>query len=123
VNRKALIIDDEDLIREVVKLTFELSGGWASCAASSGKEGIKLAAAESPDLILLDVMMPEMDGVQVLKVLQSNPATRSIPVIMLTANVTATTVEEMRTAGARGVIAKPFNPASLVEEVWRVAGG
>src|SRR5207247_10805895 len=86
---KLLVIDDEEDIREVASLTLELKEGWDVVAAGSGAEGIKLARASVPDAILLDVMMPDLDGPTTLRLLRNLPETRSIPVIFLTAKVQA----------------------------------
>jgi CheY-like chemotaxis protein len=85
--RRVLIIDDEDDIREVAALSLEATAGWQIITASSGRAGIAAAAAEKPDAILMDVMMPVMDGPTTFKELQLNPATKGIPVLLLTAKV------------------------------------
>lgn len=87
--KRILIIDDEDDIREVAQLTLEAVGGFEVLTAESGSEGIKKAETEQPDAILLDVMMPEMDGITTFKQLQANSLTNNIPVILLTAKVQA----------------------------------
>jgi CheY-like chemotaxis protein len=83
--RRILVIDDENDVREVTQLSLEILGGWTVLTARSGKEGIDTAIAEQPEAILLDVMMPEMDGPTTLQQLQANTTTRHIPVIFLTA--------------------------------------
>src|SRR5579884_2847440 len=85
--RRILIIDDEDDIREVAKASLEIVGGWEVLTAHSGLAGLAIAAAEALDAILLDVMMPDMDGPTTYQRLQSDPTTRDIPVIFLTAKV------------------------------------
>jgi CheY-like chemotaxis protein len=122
VHRKILIIDDEDSIREVVKVTLEVLSGWTALTASSARQGITMAAAELPDAILLDVMMPDMDGFQTLQALQANPATRSIPVVMLTAKVKTGDARTARPDGAKGVIVKPFNPLRLAGQISQALG-
>src|SRR5215472_15863284 len=82
-----LIIDDEEGILGLVRATLEAPGGWRVLTARSGKEGLAHAASEHPDAILLDVTMPDLDGPATLQRLRANPATRSIPVILLTAKV------------------------------------
>ena len=113
MNRKLLIIDDEDDIREVASLTLELNEGWDVAAAGSGAEGLKLAHGTPPDAILLDVMMPDMDGPTTLRLLRHLPETQSIPVIFLTAKVQAADRRRYLDMGVSGVIAKPFDPLML----------
>ncbi len=120
--KKILIVDDDEAVREVTRVTLELLAGWAVSAAGSGKEGIDLAKAEPPDAILLDVMMPEMDGPATLKELCSNPATRQIPVIFLTAKARAAQIQWLRSLGTKGVIPKPFDPLTLASEIEAALG-
>jgi CheY-like chemotaxis protein len=113
VNRKLLVIDDEEDIREVASLTLELQEGWDVAAAGSGAEGLRAARGNAPDAILLDVMMPDMDGPTTLRVLRTMPETQSIPVIFLTAKVQAADRRRYLDMGVSGVIAKPFDPLTL----------
>jgi CheY-like chemotaxis protein len=122
MHRKILIIDDEDSIREVVKVTLEVLSGWTALAASSARQGITMAAAEMPDAILLDVMMPDMDGFQTVHALQANPATRGIPVVMLTAKVKTGETRALPPDGVKGVIIKPFNPLRLAGQISQSLG-
>lgn len=122
VFRKILIIDDEEAIREVIRVTLETLSGWEAGTARSGKEGVAMAAVDPPDAILLDVMMPEMDGPRTLMELQSNPATQNIPVLFLTAKVQGADIRKLQTLGAKAVIAKPFDPVCLAQEVARALG-
>ena len=110
---KLLVIDDEEDIREVAALTLELKEGWDVAAAGSGADGIRLALGRHPDAILLDVMMPDMDGPTTLRMLRAAPATQSIPVIFLTAKVQAADRRRYLDMGVNGVIAKPFDPLTL----------
>lgn len=120
--KRILIIDDEEDIREVAQLTLEAVGGWEVFTAESGGEGLQLAAAEQPDAILLDVMMPEMDGILTFQKLQTNPNTQNIPVILLTAKVQTADQRRFAELGVKGLIAKPFNPMTLTEQVSQVLG-
>jgi CheY-like chemotaxis protein len=122
VPRRILVIDDEEAIREVTQVTLETFAGWIITTASSGREGIARAAQDPPDAILLDVMMPDMDGPSTFKELCQNPATRHIPVLFLTAKVQAADIEAFRNLGAKAVIAKPFDPMSLAHDVSKVLG-
>jgi len=110
---KLLVIDDEEDIRDVATLTLELKEGWEVAAAGSGAEGIALARGARPDAILLDVMMPDLDGPSTLRLLRDLPETKSIPVIFLTAKVQAADRRRYLNLGVNGVIAKPFDPLTL----------
>ena len=110
---KLLVIDDEEDIREVASLTLELKEGWEVAAAGSGAEGIKLACGSVPDAILLDVMMPDMDGPTTLRLLRDLPETKDVPIIFLTAKVQAADRRRYLDMGVSGVIAKPFDPLML----------
>lgn len=121
-SRSILIIDDEPDIREVAALSLEEMAGWQVFLAGSGAEGTSLAAAKVPDVILLDVMMPEMDGPSTLQTLRSNPSTRAIPVIFMTAKVQVTDRKRLQDLGAAGIIAKPFDPMLLAQEVANILG-
>lgn len=111
-----LIIDDEKTIQTVVQLSLELAAGWNTLTADSGREGLHKAKIGKPDAILLDVMMPEMDGLLTLEHLQSHSVTQSIPVIFLTA-ISPPKQLSLTEMGAAGVIAKPFNPLTLAYEM------
>jgi CheY-like chemotaxis protein len=113
----ALIVDDDGDIREVARLSLELIGGWAVSEADCGSEAIERARALSPDVILLDVMMPGIDGVATLRVLSHDPRTSHIPVIFLTAKAQNGELRRLETAGASGLIAKPFDPMRLAQEI------
>jgi CheY-like chemotaxis protein len=115
--KKVLVIDDETDIRDVVRLSLELTEGWAVMSANGGASGTALAISMLPDAILLDVMMPEMDGPSTLRELQSRIATRAIPVIFLTAKVQAADRQKYTALGVRGVISKPFDPLTLGQQV------
>ena len=122
MSRRILVVDDEDDIREVTRLSLELMAGWEVLDASSGREALRSAAAARPDAVLLDFMMPEMDGPATLRALRDDPATRPIPVIMLTAVSHPDELQRLREAGADGVIAKPFEPMELHLQVARALG-
>jgi CheY-like chemotaxis protein len=118
--RRVLIIDDEDDIREVAQASLELMGEWEVLTASSGAEGVRRAAEALPDAILLDVMMPGMDGPATLEALRADPATRGIPVVLLTAKAQASERSSLEGLGAAGLLAKPFDPMSLSDELAAV---
>ncbi|MBE9014265.1 response regulator, partial [Pseudanabaenaceae cyanobacterium LEGE 13415] len=108
-----LLIDDEIDIRMVVKATLELVGGMQVSVAVCGLEGLQKAESDQPDAILLDMMLPDMDGVMTLKKLQENPKTARIPVIFLTAKIQGAQQQKFIDSGAIAVITKPFDPALL----------
>ncbi len=120
---KVLLIDDEELIRISTKLCLEVTGGWEVLTATSGIEGLLLAEAEQPDAILLDVMMPDMDGLATFDRLQSNAATQHIPVFLLTAKVQAAEQRQWAALGVKGVIAKPFDPLTLADQIAAALAG
>jgi len=117
-----MMVDDEPDIRRVGQMSLELLGKRRVCLAASGREALVLAAAEQPDVILLDVMMPELDGPATLMLLRAQASTASIPVIFMTAKVQKREVERYLELGAAGVIYKPFDPLTLAGEVDRIAG-
>jgi CheY-like chemotaxis protein len=118
---RLLLIDDEDDVREVARLSLELVAHWQVVTASSGEEGIGRAAAEQPDAILLDFTMPGMDGAATYGRLQANPATRGIPVVLLTAKI-FDRAEDRRGLEGITVISKPFDPMRLAAQVASALG-
>lgn len=120
--KRILLIDDEDDIREIAQLSLEMIGGWAVTTANSGNRGLETARTQRPDAILLDVMMPGLDGFATFQKLQADPQTRYIPVILLTAKVQSADRQKFDRLGVSGVIAKPFEPMSLAEEVAHILG-
>ncbi|HXG56044.1 MAG TPA: response regulator [Vicinamibacterales bacterium] len=117
---KVLIIDDDAIIRHIAALTLRRVSGMDVTEAESGVEGIGKALALRPDVILLDRMMPDMDGVETLAALRANPATALTPVIFLTASTAPADVERMMALGATGVIFKPFDARTLSEQISAV---
>ena len=120
--KRVLLVDDEDDIREVAGMSLETVAGWTVLAARSGREGVKIATAEHPDAILLDVMMPDMDGPATFLSLQEEAATKDIPVIFLTAKAQTREQRGFRELGAQGVISKPFDPMTLADQVSEILG-
>ena len=115
--RRILIIDDEDDIREVAALSLETVAGWTVCTANSGPEGIRRAIAEQPDAILMDVMMPAMDGPTTFRQLKGTPEISHIPVLLLTAKVQGADQRRFAGLGVSGVLFKPFDPLTLAEQM------
>ncbi|MCL1473550.1 response regulator [Argonema antarcticum] len=115
--KRILVIDDEDDIREIVQFSLETMGGWEVITAVSGSEGLALALTQAPDVILLDVMMPDMNGPTLFEKLQANIATQHIPVILLTAKVQPAEQRRFVQLGVKAVIAKPFDPMTLATQL------
>ncbi len=122
MSKRVLLVDDEDDIREVAAMSLETVAGWTTIAARSGGEGLRIAAEQQPDAILLDVMMPDMDGPSTFRSLQESQATKSIPVIFLTAKAQTREQRGFQELGAQGVISKPFDPLTLAEKVSELLG-
>ncbi len=120
--KRILVIDDEERIQEVVQTCLEILSGWEVLTAGSGKEGLVQAEAQQPDAILLDVSLPEMDGLAIFQKLQENPATHSIPVVLLTAKVQPADRAKFAQVGVKGVIIKPFDPIQLASQIAAALG-
>lgn len=119
---KILIIDDEEDIRSIAAMSLGILGGLEVVEADGGADGIAKAEADKPDAILLDIMMPVMDGPATLVKLQENEQTKSIPVIFLTARAMTNEVERLKSMGATGVLTKPFDPTKLTSQVKDILG-
>ncbi|HEY9608176.1 response regulator [Allocoleopsis sp.] len=120
--KRILVIDDEESIRELVQACLEDLGGWEAMTARSGTEGLLKANAGLFDAILLDVSMPDMNGIACFQMLQDNPVTQSIPVILLTAKVLPDDRARFTQMGVAGVIPKPFNPVTLCPQLAEILG-
>lgn len=115
--KRVLVIDDESPIREIVEMGLEEMAGWEVLKAASGQEGIETAKTQLPDAILLDVMMPEMDGVSTFKKLQENAATQNIPTIFMTAHIEKNEQQRLLQSGIQGILLKPIKIYTLVEQI------
>jgi two-component system, OmpR family, response regulator len=122
VTRTLLVIEDEELIREIAVAALETIGGMTALAVASGEDGLRTAAFARPDGILLDVMMPGLDGPATLRALRAEPATAGIPVAFLTARSEDGEADALVALGAAAVIAKPFDPMTLAATVRSVFG-
>ncbi|HEU5212489.1 MAG TPA: response regulator [Gaiellaceae bacterium] len=109
-----LIVDDDDRIREFVRVNLEMEG-YIVREAASAEEGLSALEAEPPDLILLDVMMPQVDGWEMLRRVQERHGVGAIPVIMFSGKVDDETLADAEARGAQAFIGKPFNPQQLIE--------
>jgi CheY-like chemotaxis protein len=127
MTRRILIIDDEDDIRLVAAMSLETVAGWDVLLASSGRQGIERAGTEQPDAILLDVMMPEMDGPTTLLKLKASGTTSHIPVLLLTAKVQGSDQIRFAEMGVAAILFKPFDPLTLARQIstalgWKESG-
>lgn len=120
--QRILHVDDEADIREIVKLTLEALGGFTVETCQSGQHAIDMVPAFKPDLILLDVMMPGMDGPATLKELRQLPETNQTPTIFMTAKVQAHETVKYLEMGGKGVIAKPFDPLTICDQIKDIWG-
>jgi CheY-like chemotaxis protein len=120
---KVLMVDDEPHVRRVAEVSLAKVGRWSVSLAASGVDALAAAEREQPDVILLDVMMPGMDGPTTLGALQAHPALATIPVIFMTAKVQEHEVERFLGLGAAGVICKPFDPMKLPDQIRRILSG
>jgi len=119
---RVLVVDDDEAIREVAQTSLELVAGWQVDLAASGVEALRIAAANPPDAILLDVMMPSMDGPTTVARLHDDSRTREIPIVLLTAKVQPAERRRWEQLGVAGVLGKPFDPLSLPVDVAHVLG-
>jgi two-component system OmpR family response regulator len=118
---KILLVEDDPDIRTIVKAALEMMGGFQVKACAAGAEALDAVAGFAPQLALLDVMMPDMDGPGVLAKLRELPQTTGMPVIFLTAKTAASEIQRLRALGAAGVLMKPFDPMALpqqVKDIW-----
>ena len=117
VSKCVLIVDDEEDVRVIAKMGLEMGAGWKVLTASSGQEALVMAETNQPDVILLDLMMPDMDGRQTLQQLKANPATRQIPVILVTAKSQPSDRESSQQLDVAAVFTKPFRPLKLADQI------
>ena len=120
---KALVVDDEPDIRRVARMSLSRVGGMEVMDVGSGTEAVVRAREAGPDVIILDVMMPAMDGPATLAALRADPATAAIPIVFLTAKAMPADVERLKALGAIGVLTKPFDPMALPREVREALAG
>lgn len=120
MTKHLLVIDDEQDIRDVVQVSLEEFAGWQVETADSGTEGLRKVKTGKWDAILLDVSMPDMDGFSVFEQLQADSATRTIPVVLLTAKVLPSDRRRFTDMGVTGVISKPFNPVTVWHQVAEI---
>ncbi|MFA9430615.1 response regulator [Egicoccus sp. AB-alg2] len=117
-----LVVDDEHAIRMVARLGLERVAGWSVSEAAGADAAVEAVAARRPDAVLLDVMMPDQDGLRTLARLRALPGGDELSVVFLTATAQRTEIERLRGLGVDGVIGKPFDPRSLAAEVSALLG-
>lgn len=116
MSKKILVVDDEPDITRLVEFTLK-KRGFEVLVAGDGFSGVEIAKKERPDLILMDIMMPGMNGYEACRCLKAEAETKSIPILALSAKTQRSEVEEVLRNGADGFISKPFTPSELVEKV------
>jgi CheY-like chemotaxis protein len=125
--RKILYVEDDPDIRAVAEIALQDVGGFTAAICESGAEALERAAGFGPELILLDVMMPGMDGPATMQALRKITGLETVPVIFMTARLQKSEIEEYQALGALGVIPKPFDPMTLAEQIAEIladaAGG
>ena len=121
MEKKILLVEDEPHIRMSMETRLN-ANGFQVLTAENGSKGVEMALSEKPDLIIMDVMMPVMDGYQALAKLKENDTTKEIPVVMLTARARPEDVERAGTEGASDYIVKPFTPTALMEKINKALG-
>ncbi len=119
MKKKILIVEDDQDLRQVLKVHLELLG-YDSILAVNGKEAVDLATSQVPDLILMDIMLPVMDGLQATRLIREHPNTESTPIIAMTARVTSENKIECLQSGCDGHIAKPFTSKQLVSIIEKL---
>jgi CheY-like chemotaxis protein len=122
MRRTVLVVEDEGDIRELVPVSLERRGGFRVLTAESGQVALRIAVEERPDAILLDVMMPGLDGPATLGRLRETPETAGIPVVFLTAKVQSGDRRRLMDLGAEGLIPKPFDPIALPGQLAAALG-
>jgi CheY-like chemotaxis protein len=115
--KKVLLVEDDDDIRTIARMSLEMVGGLEVCACASGADALAAVAAFAPQLILLDVMMPGMNGPETLQRLRAQAGLGDVPVVFLTAKAQRDEVEALRRLGVLEILAKPFDPMTLADTV------
>lgn len=119
---RILVVDDEPFMIRLIEIVLERDG-YAMVKAANGSEAVDVARREGPKLIIMDGMMPKMDGLTALRLLKQDPTTRDIPVILLTANPNRFSREDAVSSGATVFLTKPFSPTQLLEEIRKILAG
>jgi DNA-binding response OmpR family regulator len=120
--RTVLVVDDDPVIVRLLEVNFEMEG-FTVRMASDGQEGLDVARAEHPDVVVSDVMMPKLSGLELVSGLKADASTASIPVILLSAKAQASDIRAGMAAGADDYVTKPFEPLELVDRVLKLLPG
>lgn len=118
--KSVLVVEDDADIREIIQMSLETFGGLSVRVCASGQEAFQALATELPDLVLLDWMMPALDGGEVIARLRTDPRTARMPIVVLSGKALSNEIERMRAAGASEVISKPFDPVRLPERLVEI---
>jgi CheY-like chemotaxis protein len=121
--QRILVVDDDEAIRLITEKALSRIGGFSVAVAASGVEGVDMALAEAPDMILLDAMMPGLDGPATLGRLRAHAATAALPVVFFTAKAMPAEIERLRNLGVAAVLTKPFDPRELCERLLAIWNG
>lgn len=119
MSKRVLIVDDEADARSIAQLALQMQTNWIILLADCGQTALEVAAEQHPDVILLDMMMPDMDGQTTLQYLKANPMTQHIPVILVTAKVQSADQASFATLDVAAVFAKPYRPLQLADEITK----
>ncbi|GAB4374296.1 MAG: response regulator [Elainellaceae cyanobacterium] len=122
MSKLILVVDDEERIREVVRACLEELAGWSVITAESAETALSKAKTTSPNAILLDISMPDIDGLTLCRQLQADPVTRPVPIILLTAKVLSMNTAELACLGVMTVIMKPFDPIQICVQIAESLG-
>ena len=114
-----LVVDDDPVILRLLQVNFDLEG-IDVVTAVDGEEGLKMAQSDPPDLVISDIMMPKVNGLELLAALRSSPGTAAMPVILLSAKAQVADVQRGLELGADDYVTKPFDPLELIERVYKV---
>lgn len=121
-SKRILLIDDEPDMRRVVQICLEKVARWTVIVAASAEEGLLKAATEKPDVIVVEIVMPQMDGFMFLDALRAKPETQSIPVVVLTAKAELLLLPQYEALDVNGIVSKPFNSLTLHQEIAAALG-
>ena len=115
-----LVIDDDPVIVKLLRVNFELEG-FNVISAGDGREGAEMVRAERPDVVISDIMMPTMNGLELVSILKSDPTTADVPVLLLSAKAQMADVQRGFELGADDYVTKPFDPIELIDKVTALA--
>jgi DNA-binding response OmpR family regulator len=111
-----LVVDDDPVILQLLQVNFEMEG-FRVLTAGDGEEGLARVRADHPDVVVCDVMMPKLNGLQVLEQMKADPDTKDIPIVMLSAKAQASEIQQGRDLGADDYVTKPFDPIELTDKI------